>query len=503
MRSSLVSRVVVPLLLALAITGVPGKPSPASVLGSGATEAAATSLTLLAEADVRAEEANPDTNFGAEPELRTDGGDDPEVRSYLRFAVSGVAGPVGRATLRLYATSATDDGPAAYEAGGDWAERELTWNTRPSRTSEAIADEGAIEADAWAEYDVTNFVTADGTYSFVLVAPSGDGINFSAREGPQPPQLVVAVNPGEVPAAVPTAGAGSGEAVTVVAVGDIACDPASGGFDDGEGTAKECRQKHTAALVEEIDPDLVLGLGDMQYEEGTLENYARSYDLSWGKFKDKTFVVAGGSHDFYGGGDFYAYWGDHAGPAPLKNWFSMEVGAWHVVFLNSYCREVGGCDPGSEQYEWLRADLAASTAACTLALWHEPRFSSGSRHGDDESVDPLWDLLYAAGAELVLVGHEHNYERFAPLDADGYPDEAFGLRQFVVGTGGKSLGAQWEAIKPASEARQGAAYGVLKLTLHATGYDWEFVPEAGKSYSDMGSGACHGRPDAAVGAAAP
>ncbi len=127
----------------------------------------------------------------------------------------------------------------------------------------------------------------------------------------------------------------------------------------------------------------------MQYEEGTLANYEKSYDPSWGRFKDKTYVVAGGSHDFYGGGDFYEYWGERAGPAPLRNWFSRDVGAWHLVFLNSYCDEVGGCGPGSPQYEWLRADLAASDAACTLALWHEPRFTSGSRNGEDEDVDPL------------------------------------------------------------------------------------------------------------------
>jgi hypothetical protein len=451
-------------------------------------EAPTGSSTYEPSADARVEAAHPDANFGADAALGADGGD-PHVRSYLRFDVSGVTGGVSRATLWLYATSATDDGPAIYKTDNDWSERRLTWDARPVRPSDAIDDAGATETEVWLDYDVTGFVDADGTYSFVLIADSSDGIDFSSREGERSPQLVLTLDEGAA------AGPADDEAVTVVAAGDIACDPASGSFNDGEGTASNCRQKHTADLVEQIDPELVLGLGDMQYEEGTLENYARSYDRSWGRFKDKTFVVAGGSHDFYGGGDFYEYWGDHAGPGPLRNWHSMEVGAWHVVFLNSFCDESGGCDPDSEQYEWLRADLAASDAACTLALWHEPRYSSGVRHGDKEDLDPFWDLLYEAGAELVLVGHEHSYERFAPIDADGERDDAFGVRQFVVGTGGKWLEEDFGAIKPESEVRQNEVYGVLKLTLRPGGYDWEFVPEAGKSFTDTGSAACHDTPE--------
>ncbi|MDQ3779121.1 MAG: DNRLRE domain-containing protein, partial [Chloroflexota bacterium] len=398
---------------------------------------------------------------------------------------------VTHATLRLYATSATDDGPAVYMVSTDWAEDALTWNVRPPRTSDAIDDADEIEAERWVEYDVTGFVTADGAYTFVLIADGGDGVDFSAREGTRPPELALTLGRSP-PVAAPR---GEGETVTVVAAGDIACDPDSGSFRDGDGTADNCRQAHTAALVEAINPDLVLGLGDMQYEAGTLAAYEASYDLSWGRFKDKTLVVAGGSHDFYGGGDFYAYWGEQAGPAPLRNWFSRDVGAWHLVFLNSYCDEVGGCKPGSDQYEWLRSDLAESDARCTLALWHEPRYASGSRHGDDEAVDPLWDLLYERGAELVLVGHEHNYERFAPLDAQGDVDPGRGLRQFIVGTGGKSLGGDWETTAPGSEVRQEETYGVLKLTLRPGGYDWAFVPEAGKNFQDAGSAVCHDAPE--------
>ena len=488
---------IVRLLLAVVLVGRLCDPMGTAAIGStAAVPAAGAPLTFPAGADARVEEERPETNFGADPALRADGGGDPEVRSYLRFDVSGADTGVTRAVLRLYAASATKDGPAVYEAETGWAEAEVTWDARPSRTSDAIDDRGAIEADAWVEYDVTEFVPNDGSYGFVLVADGGDGVDFSAREGTRPPQLVLTAADAEAePLAGESDDARGDQSVTVVAAGDVACDPASGSFKDGLGTASNCRQEHTARLVEEIGPELVLGLGDMQYEEGTLDNYARSYDRSWGRFKDKTYVVAGGSHDFYGGGDFYTYWGERAGPAPLRNWFSRDVGTWHLVFLNSYCDEVGGCEPGSAQYEWLRADLAASGATCTLALWHEPRFTSGSRHGDDEDVDPFWDLLYDGGAEVVLVGHEHNYERFAPMDGDGDRDDAFGVREFVVGTGGKSLGADWEEIRPASEVRDEEAYGVLKLTLRPAGYDWEFVAEPGQPFADLGSGECHGAPD--------
>jgi acid phosphatase type 7 len=474
----------------LVATGTHARPT----LASAPAVARPESLTVEVEDDARVEEVRPEVNFGADSALRTDGGGDPDVRSYLRFAVEGVTDDVRRATLRLYATSETADGPAVYETETEWTEGELTWATRPSRTSDAIDDRRAIEADAWVEYDVTNFVTTDGVYAFVLAADGGEGVDFSAREGARPPELVLTLDGGRAEAERSDSAA-AGESVTVVAAGDIACDPASGSFKDGLGTASNCRQEHTARLVEEIDPALVLGLGDMQYEEGTLDNYARSYDRSWGRFKDKTLVVAGGLHDFYGGGDFYEYWGERAGPAPLRNWFSRDAGAWHLVFLNSYCDEVGGCEPGDPQYEWLRADLAASDAACTLAMWHEPRFTSGARNGEDEDVDPLWDLLYEQGAELVLVGHEHNYERFAPMNGDGERDDASGVREFVVGTGGKSLGADWESIRPSSEVRQEEVYGVLRLTLRPDGYDWEFVAEPGQSFTDAGSGECHGAPD--------
>ncbi|MDQ3779124.1 MAG: DNRLRE domain-containing protein [Chloroflexota bacterium] len=455
--------------------------APVAVVG-GPETAATSSRTFVAAADARVEEAFPKRNFGAAPQLRVDGGGGPDARTYLRFQVKGMTDRVTRATLRLYVTEGggTTDGPRVYRARNDWRETSITWAKQPQRVAGPYDNANALVEGSSTLFDVTTAGRGDGSYTFVLAPQSGDGVHFQSREALNRPQLVVTAG-----------GEDDGtETVTVVAAGDVACEPTSGYFNGGRGTGSAFAQGRTADLVEQINPDLVLGLGDMQYEAGTLAAYEASYDPSWGRFKEKTLVVAGGSHDFYGGGDFYAYWGERAGPAPLRNWFSREAGAWHLVFLNSYCsNEVGGCGPGSVQYEWLKADLAASNAACALALWHEPRYSSGSSHGSDAAVDPLWDLLYARGTELALTGHDHDYERFAPLDGGGNVDPTRGLRQFIVGTGGKSH-YPFGTILAASEARNADTFGVLKLTLRAGGYTWAFVPEAGKTYSDVGSGTC-------------
>jgi acid phosphatase type 7 len=165
------------------------------------------------------------------------------------------------------------------------------------------------------------------------------------------------------------------------------------------------------------------------------------------------------------------------------------VGGWHFIALNSNCSQAGGCGPGSPQYEWLRADLAQSEAMCTAAYWHHPRFAHG-QYGSDSAYEPFWQLLYADGAEIVMSAHDHNYQRYAPMTPSGVRDDARGIRQFIVGTGGKSHYAV-DAQAENREAANGDTFGVLKLTLRADGYDWRFAPEAGKTYTDSGSGTCH------------
>jgi len=232
-------------------------------------------------------------------------------------------------------------------------------------------------------------------------------------------------------------------------------------------------------------------LGDAQYEYGYLDKFAASYDPTWGQFLDKTWATAGGSHDFYGGGDFYEYFGTRAGPAPYSG-YSFDIGAWHVVSMPSYCNEaeVGGCGPGSQWYDWLENDLASNPGQCSIVFWHKPRWSSGTRHGNDSTLDPFVRLLYQNGVDLLLTGHEHSYERFAPQDPDSNYDPVHGIQEFVVGTGGKYLYSDY-VPEPNSEVFQGTDFGVLKLTLHSNSYDWEFVPDTGSgNFTDSGSEAC-------------
>jgi len=196
-----------------------------------------------------------------------------------------------------------------------------------------------------------------------------------------------------------------------------------------------------------------------------------------------------GNHEYQTAGapGYYGYFGAAAGD-PAKGYYSYNMGAWHVVVLNSNCTIVS-CAAGSTQEQWLRADLAANPTTCTLAYWHHPRFSSGG-HGNDTTVAPFWQALYDTNADLVLNGHEHEYERFAPQNPSAVADTARGIRELIVGTGGKNETA-FGTVQANSEVRMTGTFGVLKLTLRATGYDWQFLPEAGKTFTDSGSGVCH------------
>ncbi len=259
----------------------------------------------------------------------------------------------------------------------------------------------------------------------------------------------------------------------------------------GAGDIADCTDlsgaEATAKLLEQI-PGTVMAVGDLAYPDGSKENLA-CYDKTWGRVKART-RPAPGNHEFHAAGarPYFAYFGAAAGPK--DGYYSYELGTWHILALNSECKDIGGCDAGSREVRWLRADLAAHPAACTLAYFHKPLFSSGSAHGNDPEMKPLWQALYDANAEVVVNGHDHNYERFAPQNPDGASDSARGIREFVVGTGGKNHRPILLA-KPNSESRNADAFGVLKLTLRSGGYDWQFIPEPGKVFQDAGSGKCH------------
>jgi hypothetical protein len=238
----------------------------------------------------------------------------------------------------------------------------------------------------------------------------------------------------------------------------------------------------TAGLLDGIG-GTVFTLGDNAYFQGTKQQYRDCYDPSWGRHKDRTFPVPG-NHEYEspGAAPYYEYFGAGAGPAGL-GYYSLKIGAWHVVALNSSI----GVGPGSPQAAWLRSDLASNTSKCTVAYWHHPLFTSGPPGGDSPSMREFWRLLYDAGADLVLSAHQHMYERFAPQDPEGRADSVRGIRQFIAGTGGAFL-YHPVAIHPNSEVRI-SAFGVLKLTLSADRYQWEFIPVSGPS--DSGSGVCH------------
>jgi hypothetical protein len=260
----------------------------------------------------------------------------------------------------------------------------------------------------------------------------------------------------------------------------------------GAGDIADCRDLSgataTAKLLEKI-PGTVMAVGDLAYPDGTKENF-ECYNRTWGRVRSRT-RPAPGNHEFHAAGasPYFEYFGAAAGD-PKDGFYSYELGSWHVVVLNSECADIGGCDANSREGHWLRADLAGHPAACTLAYWHKPLFSSGSAHGNDVTMKPLFQELYEAHADVVVNGHDHNYERFAPQNAEGAGDAVRGIREFVVGTGGKNLRPILLA-RPNSESRSAEAFGVLKLTLRSHSYDWRFISEAGKKFADSGTAKCH------------
>ena len=260
--------------------------------------------------------------------------------------------------------------------------------------------------------------------------------------------------------------------VTLVAVGDIA--RCSSGQDEA-----------TARLAAAHPRATIATLGDNAYPKGLKDQFEHCYAPSWGRFKQRTRPTPGNHEYLYFNKDaaaYFDYFGDAAGPYGI-GYYSYELGAWHVIALNSNCdaETLKGCGSESPQVRWLRDDLSKTTKACTLAYWHHPRLSSGSEHETREFVEPLWDVLADDDADVVLNAHEHNYQRFAPQN---------GIREFVVGTGGAELYPVGDPL-PATEVQQGEAHGILVLTLYDGGYDWRFEPVAGQAFTDHGSGTCH------------
>jgi Calcineurin-like phosphoesterase len=323
--------------------------------------------------------------------------------------------------------------------------------------------DGQSEPGAWKSVDTDTSVTAAGQL-FVSLARSGGNTGGAKSVALDELQISSAATPAK------------GDPVLGVA-GDIAC--ATGQLV----TAKQCQQAATASLLSGNDVTIVQTLGDEQYENGTSADFAGSYDLTWGKLRYKT-DPAPGNHEYNtpGATGYYGYF-QAAAVDPAKGYYSYDLGAWHIVVLNG---EVAN-GAGSAQDVWFRNDLGTHHNSCTIALWHEPYFSSS---GETPGRRTLFQDAYNGGVDIVLNGHEHNYERFAPQNPSGGPDSTRGVREFVVGTGGRSLWG-FSTVLPTSQARSGNTFGVLKLALHTSSYDWRFVPIAGSTFTDSGTGTCH------------
>jgi acid phosphatase type 7 len=331
---------------------------------------------------------------------------------------------------------------------------------------------------AWASALGAVFVGACLVILWAVLRPASDSREEKAEPArrPAPTTESATTTTSNAATAAPAAPVAPSPDPVLVGAGDIAGCASPG-------------DEATAQLLDAIG-GTVFTAGDNAYPNGAVSDFMACYDPSWGRHKSRT-RPAPGNHDYAtrSGAGYYGYFGPAAGE-PGRGYYSYDLGSWHVVALNSNCAAVGGCDAGSPQEQWLRQDLAASDKPCTAAYWHHPLFTSGATHASAVSMRPLFQALYDHDAEVLISGHNHNYERFAPQDPGGGRDDARGIRQFVAGTGGLSHYA-FGATKPNSEVRNADTFGVLKLTLRSNSYEWEFVPQAGKGFTDSGSSRCH------------
>jgi hypothetical protein len=333
-----------------------------------------------------------------------------------------------------------------------WNERSLSYRRAPGLRR--VIATGRPRA-GWTSFDVGSLVEGPGIVELALVAGRGT-VSVASRETRRKPTLRVQTAP------------------LLLAAGDIS-------------SCRSTGDEATAALLEGV-PATVAALGDLAYPRGTTDEFTNCYGPSWGVFRSTTRPAAG-NHDYAttGAAGYFDYWVAAAG-ARGAGYYSYELGSWHIVVLNSNCRFVG-CSADSLQETWLRSDLALHSTQCTLAYFHHPLFSS-TLGTATPAVQPLWQALYDAGADLVLSGHAHNYQRFAPQTPSGAADPARGIREFVVGTGGNSHHSAGLPI-PNQETTNDTTFGVLRLMLLQTGYLWRFVPVSGGVFADAGAGACH------------
>lgn len=492
--------------------------------GLGGKGEATTNIDLVTTGDTYVTSVNPNNNYGTTTSLFAD--NSPDVKSIVGFTVSGLGGAaITKATLSVYALSANTGGLSLAQFNdADWSETGETYSLLDTAAiGPILSTTKPVTTGQWVSFDVTSQIQYEGAYSFLLLPVNGTNTKFASREAgpttapklaletaipsptptptptPSPsPTPSLTPTPTPVPSPTPTPIDTSSDPV-VSAAGDIACDPGNSNFKGGLGIGPNCRQSYTANDL--AGSTAVLLLGDNQYYCGGLSAYQQSYDLSWGKYKNIThpsignheYLTSGGtgcdSSNINGAG-YFNYFGTAAGEIG-KAYYSYDVGSWHMIVLNSNCSSAGGCSSTSSQGKWLANDLATHSNMCTLAYWHIPLWSSGGRASSNTAS--LMKQLYNANADVVLTGHDHIYERFAPQNSSGVADPARGIRAFVVGTGGSNH-TSLANVAANSEVRNADTFGVLKMTLHSNSYDWSFAPSAvagNGTFTDSGSGTCH------------
>ena len=459
----------------------------AALIPSVPAAAADQSVTYAATDDATISQAQPGVNFGHDGQLVNNNTAGNVHKSFLKFNVTGLptGATVTNATMSLQALAASSATAGAKSSpNNNWSESTITWSNAPAHNS-AILSSGvpALIQAGPITFNVTPFVLGNGTWTIVITQSQATQTLWSSKEGTVPPSLKISYSGGTAtPSATPSSTPILTTDPVIAAAGDIACPTGS------VTSATTCRQNQTSDLLS--NATAVLALGDLQYNSGSYSDFLASYDPSWGRFKAKSYPVLG-NHEYgsTNAAGYFQYWGSQAGAAG-KGWYSYDLGAWHIIAINSNQCALSGCNAGSEQELWVKADLAAHPAACTLAYWHQPRWASGSTMSDNAYMSTLYTDLYDANADLVLAGHNHAYERFQPMNPAGNVDTGRGLEEIIVGTGGRDHSGG-TTLRSNSVLRNNNTFGVLNVTLHANSYDYKFQPEAGASFSDIGSRSCH------------
>jgi len=469
-------------------------------------------LTFTPSADAYVDSGSSSTNYGSFTTLRVDGS--PVVRSYLRFSIQGLSGAVTNATLRVYANSAVTAGYDARSVSDNtWSESAITYNNAPP-VGNVLGSSGSISSNTWTSVNVTSYITGNGTYNLGLTTSGSTALSLASREsGSNAPQLIIqtqggtaptatrtptsagnptqtptrtptsASNPTQTPTRTPTSASNPTQTATRTRTPTSTPTSSSGSVIlVGAGDISTCSNngdETTAKLLDGIS-GTVFTVGDNAYDSGTYTEYINCYDPTWGRHKSRT-KPSPGNHDYQtsGAAGYFQYFNN------ISSYYAYNLGAWRIYSLSS---EIDVSASGA-QATWLQSDLAANPKQCVLAYWHRPRWSSGSTHGSTSGMQAIWQILYNAGADVVISAHEHNYERFAQMNATG-STVSQGLREFVVGTGGASHYGFGSALS-SSEVRNSSTSGVLKLTLSSSGYSWQFVPVAGSTFTDSGSSNCH------------